>query len=204
MSNMILSKVILSKTVKDMVMMGILVMENMIMGIVAMNEAVMMRLSWHIPFPQSEKECVDEVRKTKYICFNEEYEMTHDPCLVYSFGKDIDSQFERDMNMFSCEVHAFDDERVTEAEHVQRTEFWREHAWNIGEVPYDKPEKEGLLQRRRSLDYIAGALSHTGRQVKFLKSDLEGREWILLRQVITNLHLLDIRQVSPRSSPAKH
>lgn len=152
-----------------------------------------------IPVPsQSEKECADEVRKTKYICFNEEYEMTHDPCLVYSFGKDVDSQFERDMNMFSCEVHAFDHEKVTEAEHVKRTDFWLEHAWNIGEVPYDKPEGDGLLQRRRSLDYIINALSHTGRQVKFLKSDLEGREWILLRQVITHLHLLDIRQIGVR------
>lgn len=63
-------------------------------------------------YQQSEKECADEVRKTKYICFNEEYEMTHDPCLVYSFGKDIDSQFERDMQLFSCEVHAFDPEKV--------------------------------------------------------------------------------------------
>ncbi|XP_069949553.1 uncharacterized protein [Cherax quadricarinatus] len=152
-----------------------------------------------IPIPsQSEKECTDEVRKTKYICFNEEYNMTHDPCLVYSFGKDVDNQFERDMELFSCEVHAFDHEKVTEAEHVQRSEFWREHAWNIAAFPYDLPEEGGKVQRRRSLDYIVGALSHGGRQINFLKSDLEGREWILLRQVISSLHLLDVRQIGVR------
>lgn len=147
---------------------------------------------------QSEKECTDEVRKTKYICFNEEYEMTLDPCLVYSFAKDADNQFERDMQMFSCEVHAFDHERVTEAEHVQRSEFWREHAWNIAEFPYDKPEEGGSVERRRSLEYITTALSHTGRQIKFLKSDMEGREWILLKQVIANFQNLDVRQIGVR------
>ncbi|KAG7175425.1 uncharacterized protein LOC121858451 [Homarus americanus] len=152
-----------------------------------------------IPVPsQSETQCVDEVRKTKYICFNEEYKMTHDPCLVYSFGKDVDNQFERDMQMFSCEVHAFDHERVTEAEHVQRSEFWKEHAWNIAQFPYDKPEGEGRIQRRRSLDYIASSLGHSGREIKYLKSDLEGREWILLKEVISNLHKLDIQQIGVR------
>nr|XP_053642196.1 uncharacterized protein LOC128695545 [Cherax quadricarinatus] len=147
---------------------------------------------------QSEMECADEVRKTKYICFNEEYEMTHDPCLVYSFGKDEDNQFERDMQMFSCEVHAFDHKKVTEAEHVQRSEYWREHAWNIAAFPYDLPGEGGKVELRRSLDYIATTLRHTGRQIKFLKSDLEGREWILLQQVITSLHTLDVRQIGVR------
>ncbi|KAK7067630.1 hypothetical protein SK128_003993 [Halocaridina rubra] len=124
--------------------------------------------------------------------------MTHDPCLVYSFDKDLDNQFERDMDMFSCEVHAFDAERVTEAEHVQRTEFWREHAWTIGEFPYDKPLQGSEIQRRRSLDYITAALNHRSREIKLLKSDLEGREWILLRQLITNAHLMDVRQVAVR------
>ncbi|KAK3856568.1 hypothetical protein Pcinc_037117 [Petrolisthes cinctipes] len=152
-----------------------------------------------IPIPsQSEKECSDEVRKSKYICFNEEYKMTHDPCLVYSFTKDMDNQFERDMQLFSCEVHAFDHEKVSEAEHVKRSEFWMEHAWTISEAPYDKPEKDGSIERRRSIDYITEALGHHQRELKFLKSDLEGREWILLRQVISNIKLLDIQQIGVR------
>ncbi|XP_063873668.1 uncharacterized protein LOC135107579 isoform X1 [Scylla paramamosain] len=152
-----------------------------------------------IPVPsQSEKECADEVRKAKYICFNEEYEMTHDPCLVYSFDKDADSQFERDMQLFSCEVHAFDPERVMEGEHVQRSEFWKEHAWTISEMPYDKPEDDGHVQRRRSLDYVLSALGHLGKEIKYLKSDLEGREWILLKQIIMHHKLADVRQIGVR------
>lgn len=152
-----------------------------------------------IPIPsQSGMECADEIRKSKYACFNEEYKMTHDPCLIYSFDKDDDNQFERDMDMFSCEIHAFDPQKVTEAEHVHRTEFWREHAWTIGEFPYDQPQEGGNVQRRRSLDFITTALEHQGREIKLLKSDLEGREWILLRQVVTNSKLLDIKQVAVR------
>ncbi|XP_042872686.1 uncharacterized protein LOC122253541 [Penaeus japonicus] len=152
-----------------------------------------------IPIPsQSDKECADEVRKSKYICFNEEYKMTHDPCLIYSFDQDADTQFEQDMNMFSCEVHSFDSAKVTESEHVHRSEFWKEHAWTIGELPYDKPLDDGKVQRRRSIDFIAKALDHKGKEIKYIKSDLEGREWILLRQIITHSDLMDIRQVGLR------
>ena len=49
------------------------------------------------------------------MCFNKEYEMNKDPCLIYSFARDIDSQFERDMHMFSCEVHSFDHRKVSDA-----------------------------------------------------------------------------------------
>lgn len=151
-----------------------------------------------IPIPsQSEKECSDEVRKSKYICFNEEYQMTSDPCLVYSFGKDMDNQFERDMDLFSCEVHAFDPDRVTEAEHVYLSEFWREHAWAISELPYDKPQ-DGRVERRRSLQYIVPALGHAGKEIKYIKSDLEGREWILLKQILTHLKLVDVKQIGVR------
>lgn len=79
---------------------------------------------------------------------------------------------------------------------MQRSEFWKEHAWTISEAPYDKPEEDGSIQRRRSLDYITQALGHHQKELKFLKSDLEGREWILLRQVISHIKLLDVRQVS--------
>ncbi|XP_066947005.1 uncharacterized protein [Macrobrachium rosenbergii] len=152
-----------------------------------------------IPIPsQSERECADEVRKSKYACFNDEYKMTHDPCLIYSFDKDYDNQFERDMDMFSCEVHAFDINKVKEAEHVQRTEFWKEHAWTIGEYPYDKPQDGGGVERRRSLDYITTALKHRNREIKLLKSDMEGREWILLRQIITHSQTIDIKQIAVR------
>ncbi|XP_037801393.1 uncharacterized protein LOC119596297 [Penaeus monodon] len=151
-----------------------------------------------IPIPsQSEKDCADEVRKSKYICFNDEYKMTHDPCVIYSFDQDADSQFERDMDMFSCEVHSFDLEKVKH-EHVHRTEFWKEHSWTIGEFPYDKPLEDGTFERRRSLDFIAKALGHTGREIKYIKSDLEGREWILLRQIVTHSDLIDIRQAGLR------
>ncbi|CAL4109865.1 unnamed protein product [Meganyctiphanes norvegica] len=152
-----------------------------------------------IPIPsQSEAECNDEIRKTKFMCFNEEYEMTADPCLVYSFSKDMDDQFERDMNMFSCEVHAFDHEKVTVAEHTSRTEFWKEHSWDIAEFPYDKNNDDGSVIKRRSLNYIVKSLGHEGREMKFLKSDLEGREWILLKQIITHSDLIDIRQIGVR------
>jgi len=57
---------------------------------------------------QTDSNCNDEIRKEKFICFNDEYKANMDPCLIYSFGKDLDEQFERDMHMFSCEVHAFD------------------------------------------------------------------------------------------------
>ena len=63
-------------------------------------------------FIQTQSECLDEIRKSKFICFNEEYEMVKDPCLIYSFTKDEDQQFERDMHMFSCPTHVFDAKQV--------------------------------------------------------------------------------------------
>ncbi|XP_076043897.1 uncharacterized protein LOC143026981 [Oratosquilla oratoria] len=148
-----------------------------------------------IPIPsQNENECMDEVRKTKYICFNDEYEMAKDPCLVYSFGMDGDSQFERDMHMFSCEVHAFDHLRVVGHEHIRRTEFWIEHSWDIANFPYDQPGKNKTIQRR-SLDFIAKTFGHVGKTIKFLKSDLEGREWILLKEIILRHDILNIQQI---------
>ena len=92
---------------------------------------------------------------------------------------------------------------MTEGEHVQRSEFWKEHAWTISEMPYDKPEDDGRVQRRRSLDYIVPALGHSGKEIKYLKSDLEGREWILLKQIITHRKLVDVRQVSAESALTK-
>lgn len=89
--------------------------------------------------------------------------------------------------------------QVTEAEHVYMSEFWKEHAWGISELPYDKPQKDGHVERRRSLQYIGAALGHTGREIKYIKSDLQGREWILLKQILANLKLMDVRQVSENS-----
>ncbi|KAF2353657.1 Methyltransferase domain [Trinorchestia longiramus] len=160
---------------------------------------------------QSEEECNDEVRKAKFMCFNDEYQMNLDPCLTYSFGKDLDSQFERDMHLFSCETHAFD-VHVEEGEHIKRSQFWHEHRWDIAEFPYDIPPGEKLNPAkgevdtgtptlptlRRSLDFITTMLQHTGREVKFVKSDLVGREWILLKQLITYNHLADFRQIGLR------
>lgn len=111
------------------------------------------------------------------------------------------------MNGVEQEFHSFC--QVSEGEHVQRTQYWFEHSWTIAEFPYDHPQtpegeeektgggarSSGVVERRRSLDYIARAMGHTGKQLKFLKSDLEGREWILLRQVINNLRIFDIQQV---------
>ena len=74
-----------------------------------------------------------------------------------------------------------------------------EHAWDIAEYPYDKePDKKGDtgVVRRRSLDYIAHTLEHEGKVIDYIKSDSEGREWILLKQIISHSDLLDVRQVS--------
>lgn len=77
-----------------------------------------------------------------------------------------------------------------------------EHAWEIAEFPYDKPvpenqkvPNEATIIRRRSLDYIAHVLKHERKVINFVKSDHEGREWILLKQIITHHDLVDIRQV---------
>jgi len=51
---------------------------------------------------------------------------------------------------------------------------------------------------RRSLDYIMTLLQHKGKEIKFLKSDLEGREWILMKQIISHREMADIRQVIGR------
>ncbi|XP_018019041.1 uncharacterized protein LOC108675533 isoform X1 [Hyalella azteca] len=157
---------------------------------------------------QSEEECNDEVRKAKFMCFNDEFEMNLDPCLVYSFAKDLDSQFERDMHLFSCETHVFDTQ-IEEGEHVQRSEFWYEHRWDISEFPYDLPPGEklnpaknednsNLPTLRRSMDFITTMLNHKGREIKFVKSDLLGREWILLKQIITYHDFADFRQIGLR------
>ncbi|KAL7639585.1 UNVERIFIED_CONTAM: hypothetical protein RMT77_010086 [Armadillidium vulgare] len=154
---------------------------------------------------QEEKNCMDEIRKTKLICFNQEYNMTKDPCLVYSFTKDADQQFERDMHMFSCYVHVFDSKQINEAEHVKRTEFWMEHAWDISEFPYDKPifdkensYNEGGIIRRRSLDYIVHTLKHEKKVINYIKSDHEGREWILLKNIIMHSDIVDVHQIGIR------
>jgi len=143
-------------------------------------------------------ECKDEVRKAKYVCFNDNYKFNHDPCLVYSFRKDEDDQFERDMHLFSCEAHAFDTDKVTLAEHIKRSQFWFEHAYDISEFPHDVPASEdpkGILRRRRPLDMILKQLQHERREIKYIKSDLLDRDWMLLKQILVHQDKADVRQI---------
>ena len=83
---------------------------------------------------------------------------------------------------------------------MKRTEFWYEHSWDIAEYPYDlppdeTPKKDGRPMHRRSLDFITTVLEHKGKEIKYIKSDLQGREWILLKQIVTYQNFADIRQV---------
>ncbi|XP_018019044.1 uncharacterized protein LOC108675535 [Hyalella azteca] len=56
---------------------------------------------------QSGDQCVNGLYGSKYVCFNPEYRMNEDPCLVYAFSHPTENQFEKDMELFSCQVHSF-------------------------------------------------------------------------------------------------
>jgi len=51
--------------------------------------------------------CVTYTLNKKHICFNKEYGMYEDSCLVYAFSDTYLNNLEKDLTRFKCEVHSF-------------------------------------------------------------------------------------------------
>ncbi|XP_042877555.1 uncharacterized protein LOC122256735 [Penaeus japonicus] len=130
----------------------------------------------------------------RHVCATAGGDEQEETCLVYYFTVVDDAQFKKDMDKLTCHVHAIVDKLKQE---VKESEEWpRRHPWQISELSYDRALPGGSIRRRRSLKDIVTSLGHVGRKVMFLRADLRGQEWTLLRQVVTYHNLIDVRQIS--------
>ncbi|XP_047474060.1 uncharacterized protein LOC125028630 [Penaeus chinensis] len=130
----------------------------------------------------------------RYVCANVSNDGEGESCLVYYFTVVDNEQFKKDMDKLTCHVHEIVDKLKKE---VEESEKWpRKHPWQISEISYDKVLPGGSVRHRRSLRDIVTSLGHVGRKVRFLRADLLGQEWTLLRQVVTNYNMINVRQIS--------
>ncbi|XP_027222190.2 uncharacterized protein [Penaeus vannamei] len=130
----------------------------------------------------------------RYVCANASDDGVGESCLVYYFTVVDDEQFKKDMDKLTCHVHEIVDKLKKEVEESEKSP--RRHPWQISEISYDRVLPGGSVKRRRSLKDIVTSLGHVGRKVRFLRADLHGQEWTLLRQVVMNHDIINVHQIS--------
>ncbi|XP_018015872.1 uncharacterized protein LOC108672677 [Hyalella azteca] len=155
------------------------------------------------------EQCTDDLYGSKYVCFNPEYKMNEDPCLVYAFSEPTDNQFEKDMELFSCEVHSFVSYKTLGFDRIQRSKFYIQHPWILSD---DHRDERVDVQSRyddtvfgrhlyhkinqyRPLDFIITSLAHERKEIKFVKSDIPSLGNLLLKQIVKFRNEVDIRQI---------
>ncbi|XP_050734550.1 uncharacterized protein LOC127007497 isoform X2 [Eriocheir sinensis] len=124
------------------------------------------------------------------VCLDEGAGVVPRDCLVYSFGVGNDFTFDTHMQDLGCEVHAFDHDNDHEIydHRLGPTAFF--HKTRIGaETGYtrfcDAIACNPLIHYLALAD-ITKSLGHQGRRLAYLKMDIEGEEWTVLRQILSH------------------
>ncbi|XP_043196158.1 methyltransferase-like protein 24 [Amphibalanus amphitrite] len=121
-------------------------------------------------------------------------------CLIYSFGVDHDWSFDDNVQRLQCEIHAFDPS-IGRPDH-RRSKHISFHNVGIGGKNEVRWVPVGALRRRqwdvRTYADIVRHLGHENRTVHYLKIDVEGSEWPMLAQMMTQTPqlLLNVRQLA--------
>ncbi|XP_076069682.1 uncharacterized protein LOC143041555 [Oratosquilla oratoria] len=151
--------------------------------------------------------CHGDKEGRKVVCMDPGYladTLSSPRCLVYSFGVGFDVSFEITMSFFkvSCEIFIFDDD-------PKHQEFTEGHDFGAGTyIPTrlgttDIQEfylytKSNVTQHFRYTRFssILQQLGHQNRTISYLKLDIEGHEWKVLRQIVLEGGLDRVAQLS--------
>lgn len=128
----------------------------------------------------------------KAVCIDNLVAPEPENCLVYSFGIQDDWSFDEQMELYGCEVFAFDPSiGMEQHDHSHRIHFFN---WGLGDG--DKFDNK-LNWTLRSLSSIYNTLSekHGLKIIDYLKIDIESSEWMVLPQIIESGMLNSVRQL---------
>jgi hypothetical protein len=128
----------------------------------------------------------------KAVCIDPMVAPEPNKCLVYSFGIQNEWSFDEQMELYGCEVFAFDPSMNMEHhDHSHGIHFYN---WGLNDV--DKYDRD-LNWTLHSLSTIYETLSarHGLKIIDYLKIDIEFFEWIALPQIIRSGMLLKVRQL---------
>ncbi|KAK4006706.1 hypothetical protein OUZ56_011865 [Daphnia magna] len=128
----------------------------------------------------------------KAICIDSRVAPQPGKCLVYSFGINKEWSFDEHMELYGCEVFAFDPSMGME-NHDHSPGI---HFYNLG---LSNRDEYNIYENwtMRSLLSIYGSLSarHGHKIIDYLKIDIEFYEWIALPQIMESGMLSKIRQL---------
>ncbi|XP_045592750.1 uncharacterized protein [Procambarus clarkii] len=169
------------------------------------------------------RSCVGAYDGSKLVCLDADVKLRPLHCLIYSFGVGNDFTFDEHMQDFGCEVHAFDHDDHHEIYDFRLGPSAFFHKSRIGVRSGYFRFCENTANGRRcepavryqTMSDIQRSLGHDGRQVDYMKLDIEGEEWGVLQHVLDNtnvldsvsqlsleIHLDDLRQQKPETQRA--
>ena len=130
--------------------------------------------------PGDEESCmpVPVLDGKKTVCLDDGMLPPGGPCLVYSFGVRDDLSFETEMVQFGCTVHAFDPTVRLNTTGVPDGL----HVHYIGVDGRTWTHRAGGNEfQLMTLNDLVRHLGHEGRRIDYVKLDVEGSEWSILR-----------------------
>ncbi|KAG7155619.1 Methyltransferase-like protein 24-like 8 [Homarus americanus] len=143
------------------------------------------------------RSCLGAYDGSKLVCFDADVRLQPLRCLIYSFGVGNDFSFDERMQDFGCEVHSFDHDQDHENYDYRVGPFVFFHKARIGinngYISYCE-RNSSLCEfplRYQTMADIRRSLGHDTRRVNYLKMDIEGQEWKVIRQVLLHTHVLD-------------
>ncbi|KAL7642977.1 UNVERIFIED_CONTAM: hypothetical protein RMT77_006266 [Armadillidium vulgare] len=133
---------------------------------------------------------------SKFVCFDEQFQIIRNDCIVLSFGISNEWSFDDGMYKLGCTVYAFDPT-------MGKEDFDRKpqiHFYNLGLSNFKGMKK---LTRRKAkfkvdrYENILLKLNLTEKKIDYLKIDIEGSEMDFFDDVFTNSsHLLkNVKQI---------
>jgi hypothetical protein len=132
----------------------------------------------------------------KAICLDSAVAPIPDNCLVYSFGINHEWSFDQAMELYGCQVYAFDPS-MNVSDH-NRTEAIHFYQMALGDVDRDGWNEEADVPSR-TLSSIYNMLKplHGGDFIiDYLKMDIEATEWRVLPQIIQSGMMDKVRQLA--------
>ncbi|XP_046548439.1 probable methyltransferase-like protein 24 [Haliotis rubra] len=122
------------------------------------------------------------------VCDDEKFRPVK-PCLAYSFGSHWGKSFQFDQDLarlYDCEVFSFDPTMKQDKE---------VKAKSVQYFDYALGNSLSKSSRVMTLTEIRHALNHDETTIDVLRIDLNGREWKVLRYMIQNRELSQVRQL---------
>ncbi|KAK7085154.1 hypothetical protein SK128_002836 [Halocaridina rubra] len=145
------------------------------------------------------RSCVGAYDGSKLVCLDNAVFPRPLDCIVYSFGVGNDFSFDKRMQDYGCEVHSFDHDDDHEVYDYRQGPNHFFHKSRIGvktgyykacEDYQHRMECDPVIRYQTMRD-IRRMLRHEATRVDYLKIDIEGSEWLVLKDIIYNSTVLE-------------